>query len=55
VGPPVGGGSGTCPVGPDGIACTLEYAPVFCGGCEYDNSCLSNAAGFSQGECQPVR
>ena len=33
----------------------MNFAPVECGDskCTYDNSCLSEAAGFSTGECCP--
>jgi hypothetical protein len=46
---------GSCPDVPDGIPCTLNYLPLSCNGCVYDNSCLAEAAGFSEGECQPLR
>jgi hypothetical protein len=48
-------GRGSCPQVPDGIPCTLNYLPLSCGGCVYDNSCLAEAAGFSEGQCQLVR
>jgi hypothetical protein len=51
-GPLVGGGS--CPKGPDNIPCTLNYLPLSCGGCVYDNDCLAKAAGFSESQCKPV-
>jgi hypothetical protein len=51
-GPLVGG---SCPNVPDGIPCTLNYLPLSCNGCVYDNSCLAEAAGFSEGQCQPLR
>jgi hypothetical protein len=47
-------GEGSCPKGPDGTPCTLDYAPVSCDGCEYANFCSAEAAGFIQGQCQPV-
>jgi hypothetical protein len=52
-GPLVGGVS--CPNVPDGTPCTANYLPLSCDGCVYDNSCLAEAAGFSEGHCQPVR
>jgi hypothetical protein len=52
-GPLVGGGS--CPQVPDRTPCTLNYLPLSCNGCVYDNSCLAKAAGFSEGQCQQVR
>jgi hypothetical protein len=48
------GGKGSCPKGPVGTPCTREYAPLSCGGCEYNNLCLAEAAGFSKGRCKPV-
>jgi hypothetical protein len=53
-GPGVGGGS--CPQVPDGTPCTLNYLPMSCGdgGCVYDNSCLAEAAGFTEGQCELV-
>jgi hypothetical protein len=47
-------GEGSCPKGPDGTPCPLNYAPVSCDGCEYANFCSAEAAGFSQSQCQPV-
>jgi hypothetical protein len=51
-GPLVGGGS--CPKVPYGTPCTANYLPLSCGGCVYDNSCLAEAAGFSEGQCEPL-
>jgi hypothetical protein len=45
----------TCPVIPDGVACTMEYEPVTCGSlsCEYSNSCNAEAAGWKiNSECK---
>lgn len=40
-----------CPTIDGEVACTLEFAPVTCDGdCEYDNSCLAEAAGATN--CQ---
>lgn len=32
--------------GADGTACTLEYDPVYCQGCEFDSSCIASSFGF---------
>jgi hypothetical protein len=48
------GGRDSCAKGPVGIPCTREYAPLSCGECVYNNSCLAEAAGFSKGQCKPV-
>lgn len=29
-----------------GVACTREYAPVYCQGCEFDNECIAESVGF---------
>ena len=36
----------TCPPSKPDAACTKEYKPVVCEGCEYANPCLAHAAGF---------
>ena len=43
-----------CPI-PSGI-CTLQYAPVDCGGCEYSNQCFATSAdpSFTPETCTPV-
>jgi hypothetical protein len=48
------GGKDSCPKGTVGFPCTREYAPLSCGGCAYNNACLAEAAGFSEGQCKQV-
>jgi hypothetical protein len=44
----------TCPVPNPNVVCTLEFAPVTCGGCVYTNQCNANAAGFAPGQCERI-
>ena len=43
-----------CPVSESVTACTLEFNPVVCGGCEYSNLCNAEAAGFAEDDCELV-
>jgi len=48
-----GSASKTCPPPKADVACTKDYKPVVCGGCEYANACFAGAAGFKAEQCAP--
>lgn len=43
-----------CPVPAPYAICPMIYAPVDCGGCEYGNTCLAEAAGLNSAACTDV-
>ena len=49
--PASGGASKTCPPPKADVACTKDFKPVLCEGCEYANACIAGAAGFKAEQC----
>ena len=42
-----------CPTPKPDVACTKDFKPVVCDGCEYANACVAGAAGFKAEQCAP--